>query len=278
MEHPETAGPRGRPVPAARHAVRLLGVLARSAEPVPAATLARRLGLPRSSTYHLLATLVDEGYVTHLPSGAGYSLGLAAFELGTAYTRQAPLARLARPVVRRLVELTSHSAHCAVLHGRDVLYVVEERAPHRPVLVSDVDVRLPAAVTASGLAMLAGLPAAQVRALYPDPTALVRRHEAGPATPGQLRAVLSRARQDGFSVEDGWVTADLYSVGVAVTDPGGHPVAALALTYPKSEDSASQRHRLAALLRTAADDVARRLRGPRAQAGSSAAARGTPGR
>ena len=74
------------------------------------------------------------------------------------------------------------------------------------------------------------------------------------------------------------MTADLYSVGVAVTDPGGHPVAALALTYPKSEDSASQRHRLAALLRTAADDVARRLRGPRAQAGSSAAARGTPGR
>ncbi len=278
MEHPETPDSRGRTVPAARHAVRLLGALARSAEPVPAATLSRRLGLPRSSTYHLLATLVDEGFVTHLPSGAGYSLGLAAFELGTAYTRQAPLARLARPVVRRLVEQTSHSAHCAVLHGRDVLYVVEERAPDRPVLVSDVDVRLPAAVTASGLAMLAGLPAAQVRALYPEPSSLVRRHEAGPATPGQLRTVLSRARQDGFSVEEGWVTAEWYSVGVAVADPGGHPVAALALTYPRRADSSVQRRRLAAVLQLAADEVARRLRGPRGQAGSSAAARGTPGR
>ena len=41
----------------------------------------------------------------------------------------------------------------AVLHGRDVLYVVEERAPGRPPLVTDVGVRLPAHLTASGRAI-----------------------------------------------------------------------------------------------------------------------------
>ena len=50
---------------------------------------------------------------------------------------------------------TTHNAHLAVLHGRDVLYVIEERAPGRPLLVTDVGVRLPATLTASGLAMLA---------------------------------------------------------------------------------------------------------------------------
>ncbi|MFN8170224.1 MAG: helix-turn-helix domain-containing protein, partial [Candidatus Nanopelagicales bacterium] len=63
-----SAGGRSTPapasVPAARNAVRLLRVLARSAEPLPAATLARRLALPRSSTYHLLSALADEGFVT----------------------------------------------------------------------------------------------------------------------------------------------------------------------------------------------------------------------
>ena len=38
----------------------------------------------------------------------------------------------------------THNAHLAVLHGRDVLYVVEERAAGRPPLVTDVGVRLPA--------------------------------------------------------------------------------------------------------------------------------------
>ena len=40
--------------------------------------------------------------------------------------------------------------------------------PGRPPLVTDVGVRLPAHLTASGRAILAPLPAAQVRALYPD--------------------------------------------------------------------------------------------------------------
>ena len=67
-----------------------------------------------------------------------------------------------------------------MLHGRDVLYVVEERAPGRPPLVTDVGVRLPAHLTASGRAMLAALPPAQVRALYPDRGAFVDRHGPGP--------------------------------------------------------------------------------------------------
>jgi DNA-binding IclR family transcriptional regulator len=243
--------------------MRVLRLLARSAEPVRAAAVARRLGLPRSTTYHLLSAMSDEGFVTHLPDGAGYVLGLGAFELGTAYTRQAPLARLARPLVVRLVELTSHNAHLAVLHGRDVLYVVEERAPRRPVLVSDVDVRLPAAATASGLAILAGMPAAQVRALFPGLDAFVRRHGAGPSTPGELRSVLSATRRSGYSVEDGWVTPGIASVAVAVVEAGGHPVAGLAVTYPSEVVGAVERDGLVGHLRTVAADLSRRLSGTR---------------
>ena len=131
--------------------------------------------------------LVDRGYVRHLPEERRYGLGLAAYELGSAYQRQAPLERMARGVMDRLVDATGHNAHLAVLHGRDVLYVIEQRAPGRPLLVTDVGVRLPAALTASGLAMLAALPAAQVRALYPDRAALVQRDGRGPTSTTQLR-------------------------------------------------------------------------------------------
>ena len=80
--------------------------------------------------------------------------------------------------------------HLAVLHGREVLYVIEERAPGRPPLVTDVGVRLPAQLTASGRAMLAALPPAQVRALFPDRTAFVDRHGAGPPSLTALRRLL----------------------------------------------------------------------------------------
>lgn len=154
--------------PAASHAIALLQLLARRGAPQPAASLARDLGIPRSSAYRLLAVLREAGFVSHADGDGRWGLGVAAYELGSAYTRQQPLQRIARPALSRLVEKTGHNAHLAVLHGHDVLYVIEERAPGRPLLVTDVGVRLPASLTASGMAMLAQLPAAQLRALYPS--------------------------------------------------------------------------------------------------------------
>ena len=197
-------GPGG--VPAARHTLALLQALARQPGPVPAAVLARDLGLPRSTTYHLLAELIAAGFVVHLPEERRYGLGVSAFEIGSAYARQEPVARLARPVLARLVDAVGYSAHLAVLHGREVLYVVEQRAPGRPPLVTDVGVRLPAQLTASGKAMLADLPGPQVRALFPDASAFVDRHGTGPRRLTDLRRMLQAVRRSGHATEDGGVT------------------------------------------------------------------------
>ena len=242
--------------PAAGHALAILTLLARSATPVAAATIARELGLPRSSTYHLLGVLVEQGYAVHLPEERRYGLGVAAFELGSAYTRQVPLERIARPRLTRLADATGHSAHLAVLHGRDVLYVVEERVVGRPSLVSDVGVRLPATLTASGLAILAALPAAQVRALHPSADSFVQRHGTGPTSLSALRRELAATRQRGYAVEDGQVTPGLASVGAAVLDHTAHPVAAVAVTYPADSPDVPG---LVARVRACAQELSARL-------------------
>lgn len=247
--------------PAAAQALAVLRLLARHTEPVPASAIARDLNLPRSSVYHLLAVLCDQGFVAHLVEERRYGLGVAAFELGSAYTRQAPLQRLARLPLARLVDATKHNAHLAVLHGRDVLYVIEERAPGRPPLVTDVGVRLPAQLTASGLSMLASLPPQQVRALFPSRDAFVQRHGLGPTTLHGLRAMLVRVRRDGFAMEDGTVTPDFASVAAPVLDHVGHPVAGVAVTFPLDEVDAPTRLDLAAQVQRAAAELSRRIGG-----------------
>jgi DNA-binding IclR family transcriptional regulator len=256
----ETAHGRGG-VPAARQALALLQALARAPGPVPAATLARDLGLPRSTVYALLGELAAAGFVVHLPEERRYGLGVSAFEIGTAYMRQEPLARLARPVLGRLVEAVGHWAHLAVLHGREVLYVVEERAPGRPRLVTDVGVRLPAQLTASGRAVLAGLSAAQLRALFPDDAAFVQRNGVGPRSPAELRRVLARVRAAGYAGEDGEVTPGLASVAAAVHDHTGRPVAGAAVTFPTAEVDEPARRQLARRVAAAAGELTRRIGG-----------------
>jgi DNA-binding IclR family transcriptional regulator len=160
-----------------------------------------------------------------------------------------------------LVDRAGHSAHLAVLHGREVVYVIEERAPGRPPLVTDVGVRLPAQLTASGRAMLAQLPAVQVRALFPDPAAFVLRTGIGPRSPSALRSLLVDVRRRGHAVEDGEVTAGFASIASPVLDHSGHPVAGVAVTFAAAALPIPARDRVAAQVARTAATITRRIGG-----------------
>lgn len=253
-------------VPAAAKVLAILRYLARQAGPVPAVAISRDVALPRSTTYHLLDTLVADGFVVYLADERRYGLGLSSYELASGYSRQAPLQRLARKPLAALVDRTGHNAHLAVLHGREVIYVIEERAPGRPPLVTDVGVRLPAQLTASGRAMLAKLPNAQVRALFPDSTAFVLRNELGPTSRTALRQLLVETRRNGYAGEAGEVTPGYSSVAVAVLDHADHPVAAVAVTYPTDEVDEQRRAQITQQVANTARQLSRRVGGPATRA------------
>src|SRR5690606_24837499 len=184
---------------------------------------------PLASVSLLLAYASERGFVVHLPAERRFALGPAAFELSGGYAAQQPLTRLGRPLVAQLVDRIGHSGHLAVLHGSDVLYLVEERASNRPSLVTDVGVRLPAHLTASGRALSAGGARGQRRAVVTRPR---DARDGRPMTPTELRGLLTPGRREGYAVEDGEGAPGLASVGVAVLDRTGGPAAALASTFP----------------------------------------------
>jgi DNA-binding IclR family transcriptional regulator len=94
--------------------------------------------------------------------------------------------------------------------------------------------------------------------LYPDAEAFVQRHDTGPRSLSQLRALLTDTRQRGFATEAGEVTPGLASVASAVLDHNGHPVAGLALTYAEGDPAA-----LSDAVRRTAAALTRRLGGTR---------------
>ncbi|GAA1132362.1 IclR family transcriptional regulator [Microbacterium natoriense] len=228
---PDISDAASAQVPAAENTLRILRYLAGRPAPVAASAIARELALPRSTVYHLLTTLAAHGFVLHLREERRWGLGTSAFELAGGYARQQPLARLGRPLVASLSDRLGESTHLAVMSGGDVLYIVEERAPRRPALITDVGVRLPAHLTASGRAMLASLPREQVRALYPSASSFPDRTGLGPRKPGELRELLREVRGRGYATEDSEVADGLRSVGVAVRDHAGWPIAAVAVTW-----------------------------------------------
>lgn len=255
-------------MPAADQTLRILRLLGASRGPLPASIIATQLELPRSTVYHLLATLQEHGFVMHLPEERRYGLGIAAVELSSAYSRHAPLSRIGKPLIAALVDRVRTSGHLAVPHGSDVLYVVEERAPGSPSLVTDVDVRLPMPLTASGRAILSALPRAQVRALFPGRAAFVNRTHGGD-TPGstvidrysKLRTVLDETVTRGYAVERGSVTEGFSSVALPVLDHRGWPIAAIALTFRDTDIGEERYSELADAVRVTAATLSARIHG-----------------
>jgi DNA-binding IclR family transcriptional regulator len=248
---------------AATRALAMLRELAAAPGPMAAATVSRRLGIPRSSVYHLLTAMAEQGFVVHYPEDGRWGLGLSVFEIGAAYLRHEPLERVGRPVVHRLAhevgDSTAAVAHLGVLHGRETVYLLREATPAPVTVVVDVGVRLPASLTASGRSMLAMLPPAQVRALFPDRRAFVDRTGLGPSSPAALRRILAEDERRSWSMEDGFIVEGYASVAAAVLDRSGRPTASIGLTFRSDRVDASARTTLAGAVRAAAQDLSRRL-------------------
>lgn len=249
-------------VPGLRRGLAILRLLA-AGEPLTAATLSARLGLPRSTTYHLLTELEAAGVVAHLPDTARWAIGIGAFEVGTGYLRHHPLDEVAGPSLRRLAHRVGHDVHLGVLDGRELLYLLRERPPRPQTLVTAVGVRLPAHLTASGRAVLAGLAPAQRRALLAGAGPLTRRTDRGPTSLRALSAALAAETRRGWSVEDGEVSRGYASVARAIHGADGAAVAAISVTFPHQCDPACRADfaDLAAVVARTAVEITRHLGG-----------------
>jgi len=255
----EPAQPRTR-MPAVRNCIAVLRALGSTTSPVSAGALARSLDIPRSTTYQLLQVLVDEGLAVHVPGAAGYTLGDGVFELGSAYSRRSSLANLAQPLLSRLSQAIGETATLAILHGTDVLYLAKEQPPRPVPVASEPGVQLPSHLTASGRALLAGLPRREVLAYFSDSKAFSTLNGSGPRSLRELREVLAGDAARGWSLEGDTVMEGVTCLSAAAYDRHGRPTAAVTASFPTRRGEGRLPLITREVVRTA-DELTRRMGG-----------------
>lgn len=247
--------PQDYDVPALKRIHEILQVLHAHPAPMRAAALAERTGLSRSTLYLLLDSLERRRWIEK--RGDGYIVGLALFELGSAYVRHDRLQALFRREAAGFGALYNEAVQLAVLDRDHVVYLARED-PLRPVrLVSDPGSRLPAHCCALGKALLASLDDDTLRALLPARLApltaqTVTRRSA-------LLVELAEIRRSGLAIEREQVCAGLacMAVFVAVTALGKR--VAISTSVPLSRLDRRQERRLAIALTEMAGRIRSRL-------------------
>lgn len=229
-----TLGPVSETSKTADQALRILtAVIERG--PASAQELARELDINRTACHRLLGTLHARGFLRK--EGSSYGVGHVFLRL--AQEALPALLVRARPVLRDFAAAHGETVLLSVVDGDDAVAIDQAVGDGHPIRVAyPLGGRHSLATGASGRALLAYLPAAQVD-----------RVAAGVADPERLATQLDQVRRDGYCTSHDELHANVFAASVPVLADGA-PLASLAVVAPK--ERAAEVEQLVPELRRAA--------------------------
>ena len=193
--------------------------------------LSKRLGLHKNNVFRLLATLESRGYMEQNKATGNYRLGLKVLELGQVFIKHMGLLKMARPILREMVERCNETCYLGVIRDNRVVYVdvVEATRPVR--VVSRVGVALPVYCSAVGKAQIAFESGDEIARILSE-TPLQRYTEHTVTDIDVLVRQLEEVRQRGYAVDDVEYDEGIRCVGVPVRDYTRRVIAGLSISGP----------------------------------------------
>ena len=151
------------------------------------AETSRRTGLHRSTTHHLLQTLVGLGYLRQDTGTRAYELTAKLFQLtGRTWTPE-QIGVIAEPILAELTLATGEASSLAAYRD-GAITIVAKRESDGPVrVVQDLGAERPVHATAVGKAIVAWLPATELAGVLAR-TALQSFHSANACEPHCVRS------------------------------------------------------------------------------------------
>jgi IclR family acetate operon transcriptional repressor len=193
--------------------------------------LAARTGLNISTCHHLLATLLNWGYIAKVPGRRSYALGARTLYLGQACLKHVDLPRRAQPHIESVNAATGETVHLAVMQGDAVVTLIKCEARHAVrVDTGSIGRSDSAYATATGKAMLAWLPEDEIRRIVgPSMPAFTANTITDFST---LIEELRLVRRNGFATDREEFQPGVICIGAAIRNHSGAVVGAISASTP----------------------------------------------
>jgi IclR family pca regulon transcriptional regulator len=190
------------------------------------AELSERVGLTKGTTFRLLRTLEEAGYVRQDPLTKRYLLSLKMLDLQDASLTALEYPQVALPYLEELNLALGESVNMAVLDGTNVRYVARVASKRIMSVNLHVGSLLPAHATSMGKVLLAALGHDRVRELYAAQPLEPFTHRTIDSI-GRLLEELDAVAARGYAVADEELELGLRSAAAPVRVANGRVVAAV---------------------------------------------------
>lgn len=212
-------------------ALDVLEAIGSSTEGLSQNALAERLGLPRTTVYRLIATLVARGLVRRDPLRKVYCLGFRCIEMARQAYAMPDLAAAAAMELRTLRDLTGETTYLATLDGREVISLERCDGAHSQRSAAVLGQRKPLHCTSQGKAILSAMRDEERDAIVRDitlkaltPLTITDRR--------RLQAELRITKARGYAIDDEEIVIGVRCVGAPVIDGSGEVRGAISVAGP----------------------------------------------
>jgi len=220
--------------------------------------LAKAADQSPSTVYRVLRTLEGRDMIEFEPEAQTWNIGPQAFLIGTRFLHRTSLIGRARPILRRLMEVTGETANLAIERGGQVLFLsqVETQATIRAFFPPGTL----SAMHSSGIgkALLAQYPSQRVAQIIRTHN-LVKFTSRTLTNPEDLEKDLSETRRRGYSIDDEERNEGMKCVAAPVFDSHEEPIAGISVSGPSSRLPTERLARLGEEVRQSAEDLSRSM-------------------
>ena len=204
-------------IPSVDRAFAVLGILAEAHKSLSLAELGRITGIPKSTLFRILATLRKHHCIIE-EENRKFRIGARLWELGSAFVEQFEVYHHAVRYMRNVAEASGETVFLGSVEEGEVVYTRRVESPISITAVKKLGTRAPVHGTATGMAILAFMPEADVAAFL---------SQFEPIEARAIRAEIQQIVHDGYAVVDGEHNPELLCVSAPVFDHTRRPQASI---------------------------------------------------
>ncbi len=239
--------------------LRILDLFTREIQSLSAKEISDQLGIPPTTLYPFLHTLVEHRYL-EVNEQKRYRLGLKLLERVGEINQVYDVRSVARRELVTLSREVEANARLAVLYGNEVLYLEqEEGGPQANVILKEVvGLRVPCYCTALGKVLLAYLPDYDLERFL-EAVEFIKATDHTITDHARLIDELRQVRKQGYSLELEELQLGGACVGAPVRSVSGRVVAAISTSFLASRARGKELTRIANAVVRTASDISRQL-------------------
>ncbi|WHY68121.1 IclR family transcriptional regulator [Neobacillus sp. SuZ13] len=194
--------------------------------------ISEHLNLSKSTVHGIIKTLEHRGYLQQNPEDLKYKPGIKLFELGNYVGKNLDIAKVAKPIIRKLVDELNETVHLVSLQRDEIIYIEKVEGQSALTIYSHIGKRAPFHSTGVGKSILAHLNENEVNRILSSIT-LESFTKHTMTNIEEIKEQLHGIREQGYAVDDEEIELGLKCIAAPIFNHQGNVIASISCAAPK---------------------------------------------